>query len=339
MRIGEVRSISSLQWQECYKGVGEVKLVCAATQNNQRILQKGFLLQNSERTHLLAQIQAREINDDMRSGKMTVRAKMTACRLDERVLMHTANIGLAEADALQMVRNNLRGLPIKVASAEGMTERYDGQISWGSVLAAIGKVSDRTDLGYRVTVNQTLQETFAFYKGVDRTIPTSSEYVGFFGDTAGNVSNIKLLEDTSGSRNVAIVAGEGKGAARKTVEVDLSEGQPRRELYVNASDLSSKYTTENPDGSTTEHIMTPEEYTQQLRVRGLQELTGALDGRTLDAELIQSMMLLGKDYELGDILPLHLTRYGITAAVRIAKITLVYEKTRSVKAKLEVIAK
>lgn len=313
-------------------------MVCAVTQNNQRILRPGALLQNTERPHLLAQIQAVEINDDMSSAKMIVRAKMTACRFEERVLMYTENIGLAEADALHMVQKNLRGLPITVSSAQGLTERYDGQISWGSVLKAIEKVSERTGLGYRVTVNQALQETFAFYKGVDRTMPTNPDYVGFLGDTAGNVKNIKLLDDISGCRNVAIVAGEGEGTARSVVEVDLSQGQLRHELYVNASDLSSKYTTKNPDGSTEEHTMTPEEYAAQLRARGLQALANTLIGRTLEAELSQSMMIFGKDYGLGDVLPLNLIRYGVMAAVRISKITLVYEQTKTVKATLEVIA-
>ncbi len=338
MPIGEARSISSLQWKECYQGVGEVKLVCAVTQNNQRILRPGALLQNPERPHLLAQIQAVEINDDMNNAKMTVRAKMTACRLEERVLMYTENIGLAEEDALRMVQKNLRGLPITVSSAQGLTERYDGQISWGSVLKAIEKVSERTGLGYRVAVNQALQETFAFYKGVDRTTPTNPEYAGFFGDTAGNVKSVKLLDDISGCRNVAIVAGEGEGIARNVVEVDLAQGQPRRELYVNASDLSRKYTTKNPDGSTEEHTMTPEEYASQLRARGVQVLANTLIGRKLEAELTQSMMIFGKDYELGDVLPLHLIRYGVMAAVRISKITLIYEQTKSVKATLEVVA-
>lgn len=337
-RLGEVRSISSLQWLECYADVGEAKLVCAATDSNRSILQNGTLLLNSDRPHLLAQVQSVEINDDMQAAKMTVRARLTACRLEDRVLMHTATIGSAEADTLAMVQANLRGLPLTVAPAKGLAARYEGQISWGSVLEAVKQVAERTGLGFRVTADSTLRETFELYSGVDRTDPASPDYVGFLGDTAGNVTSVRLLEDVAVLRNVAVVAGEGQGAERVVVEADLSAGQPRRELFVNAADLSSKYTVENPDGSTTENTMTPEEYAAQLRARGLQALADTRTGSTVAAELSQAMMLFGRDYEVGDILPLRLARYGVAVSVRLTKVTLIYERTKSIKANLEVAA-
>ena len=338
VRLGEVRSISSLQWMECYQSVGEAKLVCAATPINRQILFNGVLLLNTDRPGLLAQVQAVEIDDDMQTAKMTVRAKLTAYRLKGRVLMHTADISAAEAGVLQAVRANLRGVPLEVAPAKGLPERYDGQISWGSLLDMAEKVAGRTGLGFRVAVDNALQETFEVYKGVNRTVPGSDTYVGFLGDTVGNISSIKLMDDVSTYYNTAIVAGEGEGAARKVATVSIDDGGPRRELFVNAADLTSKYTVELSDGSTEERTLTPQAYAAQLEARGKQALAEAYVGSTVVADLSQSMMLFGHDYEVGDILPLQLARYGVTVNVRLSKITLAYEQTKTIKATLEVVS-
>ena len=172
---------------------------------------------------------------------------------------------------------------------------------------------------------------------MDRTDQRTPEYVGFLGDTARNLSRVRLVADTSQYRNVAVVAGEGQGEDRIVVVVDRSDGQERRELYVNAADLTSRYTTENPDGTIQEHTMTPEEYAARLEARGLQAMAETLVGSSLTAELAQSMLLFGQDYELGDILPLSLARYGVQVKARLSKVTIVYEEIKSIRATMEVI--
>lgn len=322
---------------EDYSGPGEVKLVCAGTPNNLRLLTKGALIRNPDRPHLFAMVQSVELVDDMEQAKMTVRAEMTACRLAQRVLMYTAELSNAEAGMLRMAADNLRGLPIGVAAAKGLPQRYDGQISWGSVLDAETKVAQRCGLGYRITVGKDQTETFDVYCGTDRTDPNGPDYIGCLSDTAGILSGVTLLSEDAMACNVAIVAGEGEGADRKVVEVDLSNGHPRKETYVDASGVSSKYSTAEPDGSTTEHNLSPEEYMAVLREHGMDAIIQSWTGVKLTAELRQSMLLFGKDYDLGDILPLRVEKYGLCVKVRLSQITIIYENTKSIKAALEVV--
>lgn len=334
-----MRSITSLQWMEDYFGPGEVKLVCAGTTNNLRLLTEGVLIRNPDRPHLLAKVQSVEVADDMEDAKMTVRAKMTVCRLEERVLMYTAQLANAEEGMLRMVSDNLRGLPIHVAPAKGLPQRYDGQISWGSVLDAEIKVAQRCGLGFRVRTNEDLSETFEVYRGTDRTDPASPAYVGYLSDRVKNLSDIRIGSGENLTYNVAIVAGEGQGADRRVVEVDLSAGQPRREIYVNASDVSSSYRTTQPDGSQTEHTLSPEGYTEALRERGVAAIAESLADTKITAELRQSMILFSRDYDLGDILPLRVEKYGIEVNVQLSRVTIIYEQTKTIKATLEVVAK
>lgn len=332
-RLGEVRSINSLQWLESYRSrQSEIKLVCGATEGNRALLQYGNLLHNTDRPNLLALIVDIEIDDSAKDAKLTIRAKMTAARLDDRVVYYTESYTGAEQGMLDIVSHNLRGLPLAVAPARGYTEQTPGQVSWGSVLDAVDGIASAVGMGYRVTVGPDMAETFEVYKGADRSTPGSPDYVGFFGDAAGNLNKIQIQDDKSGAKNVAIVCGQGEGAARRMVEVDLSDGGERREMYVDARDISRSTT----DG-TTDKALTDTEYDALLYARGVAKLAEASGGLNVKAELRQSMLLFGQDYELGDILPLRVAKYGINIKVRVAKIKLIYEKTKSIDATLEVV--
>lgn len=333
-RIGEVRGISSLQWQEVYCGVGEVKLVCGATDANRALLQNGCLLYNTDRPGLLALIVDTEIDDSAKTAKLTVRARMTAARVDERVVMYTESYTDARQGMLDIVSHNLRGLPLAVAAPQGLDMPLIGQVSWGSVLDAVTDIAKASGLGYRVVAGPALAETFEVYRGIDRSIPGSPDYVGFFGDDAGNLASIRIRDDRSGVKNIAIVCGQGEGAARRMVEVDLSGGGERRELYVDARDLAQ--TTTGPDGS--EKTLTDAEYDALLYARGAAKLAETAGGLTVKAELRQSMLLFGRDYGLGDILPLRAAKYGVSIRVRVAQVKLIYETTKSIDAVLEVVA-
>ena len=334
-RRGEVRSIPSLQWQEAYRDQqSEVKLVCGATAGNRGQLQNGNLLYNTDRPGLIALIVCVDVDDNAKTARMTVRAKMTTYRLEDRVVYYTESYTAAGQGMLDIVSHNLRGLPLLVGDPPEEDPPLTGQISWGSVLDAVDSIASDAGMGYRVAVDPAdMSESFEAYRGLDRTASGSEHYVGFFGDAAGNLASIKLTDDVSSSKNVAIVCGQGEGAARRMVEVDLSGDGDRRELYVDARDLAQTV-TENG----TERTLTDAEYDALLRARGIARLAEAAGGFAVKAQLAQTMLLFGKDYELGDILPLRVAKYGISIKVRVAKIRIVYEQTKKIEATLEVVS-
>lgn len=338
-RLGEVRGITSLQWLEEYQGTGEAKLACGATAANRALLQAGNLLLNTDRPQLLSLIQSVEVDDDAKTAKLTVRAKMTACRLAERVVYYTESYTHAGQGMRDIAARNLRGLPLDAPAlpADFTDTALAGQVSWGSVLDAVEDIAAASGLGFRVAVDAALAESLEVYRGVDRSVSGSPAYVGFFGDDAGNLASIQIKEDVSGCANVAIVCGQGEGSARRMAETDLSAGGARRELYVDARDLAQKITETSADGSTTEKNLTDAEYDALLRARGLAKLAEAAGTLSIKAQLAQTMLLFGRDYELGDILPLRAAKYGVSVKVRVTKVKLVYEKTKTIEATLEVI--
>jgi hypothetical protein len=107
---------------------------------------------------------------------------------------------------------------------------------------------------------------------------------------------------------VAVVVGEG---APVTVSLGDIPEQDRRELFVNAQNLRRE-----GGGALS---------AQLLRSRGLEALTEHLRTFEIQCEINQNNMRFGRDYFLGDRLPIRLDDYGIGAAARVMSVQHVYE--------------
>lgn len=330
-RCGLVEDIRSLQWLSEYQDAGEVKLVCGATAKNRALLADGCRLYCTEQSES-AIIRQSEVFDDGRDATLTVRAVLSAARWADRVVMATRRITDVEQGMLELAEQNRRGLPGATAPPKGIGAKTDTQISWGSVLEGEITLAKAAGLGFREMFDPlTAQETFEVYQGVDRT--RGEGYNGYFGDDAGNLSDFRVVQGTDGWKNCAIVGGQGDGGARTIVTVPLQAGRGDglRELWVDAKDIGRSYQVAVPDGSGgytyTEQTYTEEEYTAVLRARGLEKLAERLQTVQVEATLGQGLMEYGRDYALGDILPLKLMGYGLRLSARIAAVRTIYESS------------
>lgn len=339
IRQGVVENINSLQWLSLFREAGEAKLVCDATDKNLGLLRKGWRLWCSEQKES-AIITQSEISDTGEKSTLTVRALHSVNRWKDRVVMGTVLIKNVETAMLQIVNDNRRGLHGSTAPASGFKPTTDSQVSWDSVLTALEDLSLAHNLGFKETFSEdTLDEVFSVYEGTDRSVEGTDNFVGYLGDDIGNVSNIKIVDSDANWKNVAVVAGEGEGADRKVVVVSLGTeiGDNRRELWVDARDISSTYQVATPTGEVDEdgnpeydyvkHTYTAEEYEALLRTRGLEKLAEKIRKLEVTVEASQSLIFYGKDYFLGDVLPIKLTRYGLKLSARLIGVRTIYEST------------
>ena len=112
-------------------------------------------------------------------------------------------------------------------------------------------------------------------------------------------------------------------------------GDDRRELWVDARDISTTYQVATPTGEVdedgnpeydyTKHTYTAEEYEALLRTRGLEKLAEKIRKLEVTVEASQSLMIYGKDYFLGDILLVKLTHYGLKLSARLIGVRTTYE--------------
>ncbi len=336
--VGELQHDESVQWLENYQSPGEVKIVARVTEQNLAMLVANMRLYNDE-SDTVAVISHRVIAED-EEGKETISvwADLTARKLDRRVVMATENISNVEAGMYALYANNRRNLNIEVGTAEGYTETLDTEATWGSVLEAEEKLAKDSGLGFAVKFDpETSIETLKVYRGVDRSVDGSPDYVGSFSTDSGDISQIEITSGNTDFKNVAIVAGAGEGANRKVriVSIGNPASDERRELYVDARDLQREYQVATPTGTYdaqgnpeynyTTRTYTEAEYNAILDARGYEKLAEQLEDFSIQCDIAQSNIAYGVDYFLGDRMPIDLSEYGIYATAVVASVLMVYE--------------
>ena len=114
----------------------------------------------------------------------------------------------------------------------------------------------------------------------DKTFGNSEGYDPVvFSFDLGNLLKLEYEEDARDYKNFALVASEGEGEERKTLEVGdtVSTGIDRVELYVDARDIQSDADPEHP--------LTEEELFDLMRERGESKLSEHIKIVTFDASL------------------------------------------------------
>lgn len=342
-RIGKLQHFDSIQWQDNAQSPGEVKITANVTPMNLELLVDGNRLYNTDED-TVAKICHVDIVENISAGdfkrNIVARARLTAHDLDERVVMATEVIKNAEAAMYGIYSRNRLNLPILPGTPQGFTEMLDTEVSWNSVLDAVQKIAEASGLCFTVRFDpETAAETFVVYRGTDRSDDDSDDYVGYFGTDAGNLSKIEITTGSSNYKNVAVVAGEGEGAARVVRFVSLGnfQGEGRRELYVDARDLQREVSEAvftgqqdekgNPIFEYKSKTYTVAEYNALLDARGLEKLLERLRDFGLSCDIEQTNLIYRRDYFLGDRMPVRLPQYNVKASAVVSSVRRVYEQT------------
>ena len=176
---------------------------------------------------------------------------------------------------------------------------YDHQISNKSCLILCETMCQDTDTGFRV-VRDGKSIKVEFYKPEVNPNRILSERYGSL-----KVDSITL--STENKKNCAIVLGEGEGENRFRVRVDLSNGEQKRSMFVDARDILR------------EEGESDESYSARLAARGYEELL--LKQGTWECALNPLPQEFGTMYDLGDVITVLLPDYGMKMQSRITRFT------------------
>lgn len=168
------------------------------------------------------------------------------------------------------------------------------------------------EIGYDVQVTNG-KFVFTLYKGADRSYEQSANPFVIFSPDFENLLTSEYIRDELEMKNVALVAGEGEGKARKTAVAGktTAAGMRRNETFVDARDLST---------DTDEGTLTPAQYTAQLVSRGKEELAEYPAYEVFEGEVEPSTNFIFEvDYFLGDKVQI-MNEYGVEASARIIEI-------------------
>lgn len=171
--------------------------------------------------------------------------------------------------------------------------KVEAQYTGDNVYEIIQTLCEDNDVGFKVTLNSSNQFVFSLYDGEDRSYNQSVHPYVIFSPKFENLINSNYLESNEILKNITLVAGEGEGAARRTITVGSGTGLLRRELFTDARDISSQV-----DGGT----ISPTEYNNQLTQRGTENLKDYKMEIAFEGEAETTILFVyGRDFFIGDI--------------------------------------
>ena len=183
------------------------------------------------------------------------------------------------------------------------------QITGKNLMEYVYELLATVEASFSVTCDLSSGElTFSVWQGADRTKSA------IFSQEWDNLKSFGYQYSGKDIKNYALVAGAGEGAARKTAEIDNSQGGRRREIFIDARDMQQD---ENESDS---------DYTERLKQRGREKLAqyGVVESCECESDT-QSSLVYRQDFDLGDICTIKDDAHGIVCQKRITECEEVYE--------------
>ena len=313
--LGIVERYSSLQWRENYFGVGSFALTVAGSYA--AVAKKAVYVIWNESSYT-------GIIDDFDSDTHTV--TLQGSFLEKELLYRAVNrfvnySGNAEAVMRALVNDFCiqpvdRRIPLLRL---GANRNLGGDVSISpmgeTVLEVIEHICLEQELSFMLRYDFVGHAiVFEAFQGINRTQGQDANVWCTFSKEFDNVleERYKLTRD---GRNFIYVAGEGEGAERVVLEINLTDGERRRELFVEARDLTRRL----EDGGE----MPMPEYLELLRTRGKQRAANYVTVESVDINVAPQNTM---EYGLGDIVTYTNHELGITAEKRITEINYVTEQ-------------
>lgn len=250
--IGIIDAYKSLIWANRYQTVGDCELYLPASTEMLNLLQKDFYLARED-SEMVCQIKKIELDTSAEDGNYLIITGLDVKRwLDQRVIWSTQStdgnveqfvrslvngaICNAALSARQILDPNGRKI-LKLGTAAGFTEVTTEQVSYKNLGEKIRDYCAKFGWGYRVVMSDNCF-WFQLYKGTDRSASV------IFSDAYENLATTTYVEDETNMGNVALVGGQGEGAARSRNVSGYAESTDRYEIFVDAKDISKNITWE-----------------------------------------------------------------------------------------------
>lgn len=312
-RIGLIDNYVSLIWTTRYYLCGDFELYVPVTSEFIELLQIGRYVQieNNEYTMIIESI---NIKTDAENGNyMTISGRSAESLLDRRIVSNRISLtpyGIEDAHNYLIENNftkpsNSERIMNEIAistTKKGFSDPITAQYFGDNIYEIISNNCINYGYGFKMPlVNNKF--TFEMYSGVNRTRSQKDNNPAVFSAEFENLVNTEYLYNIQDFKNVAFVAGEGEGVARKKTFAGSASGIDRREMYVDARDLSS------------ENVSSDSQYLEMLAGRGKEKLSEKIALPEYVGEVANFPEYCG----LGDIVEVE-NEFGMTATARITEI-------------------
>lgn len=318
--IKVIDTFKSVIWTTRYYASGDFELYIPATQEMIDLFKRDYYVVRDDDTTQAMIIQNIQITTDVEEGNyLIITGKSLKSILGRRIVWRQTIInGRVESGIRTLVNKNAinpdepeRKIDNLILGAElGLADKMKSQYTGNNLEETIQGICKTYKLGYDVMLDlEKKQFIFILYKGADRSYnQTANPYVVFSNDYE-NLLRTNYVTNSENYKNVAKIAGEGEGNARKTTSVGTASGLNRYEIFVDARDLSTN------EGEVDELT-----YLSLLGERGLAALAEATISEGMEGEVESNHTYkLNEDYFLGDVVEV-VNEYGIAMTPRVIEV-------------------
>ena len=315
----------SFIWTDRYSKCGDFEIYTSSDRQIIETLKEDFYIWTEDSEHVMI-IENRKIITDVEEGnKFLVSGRSLESILDRRIVWNQI---LLDGDFQTQIKRLLTENVINPSDSNRKISNFifeetddpyilslkvQVQYTGDNLYEAVCKLCESVSIGFKITLNDDNQFVFKLYSGTDRSYDQETNPYVVFSPSFENIIDSNYYESKAGYKNVGLVAGEGEGSARRMVVVGESTSKElsRRELYVDARDISS--TTSNGGSISTSA------YDDLLRQRGDERLNENKIVQAFDGQVESTQMYrYGEHYFMGDITQLE-NEYGMESKVRVTE--------------------
>lgn len=317
IRLGMIETASVI-WCSRYYKCGDFEIHASTDQYNINLLQKDYYVirDDDDYTGIIENI---EMNMDEEKGEfITVKGRFVESLLARRIVWNQTRLsGTLENGLINLLTDNIinpfdisRKISIiGVKAPKGYKERLEAQYTGTDLLKVCEDVCQSNLMGFKMILQNNMF-LFEVYKGIDRSYNQAENPRIIFSSEYDNLVSTSYKEVGENEKNIALVAGEGEGTFRRKEVVGNVSGLNRKEMFVDARNISSN----NGD-------VTDAEYKQALIEKGYEELGKSIITKAFDGDVdISQNYKYKRDYFLGDIVSIENVKWRMSMNTRIIEI-------------------
>ena len=299
----ELSNATSVQFEEKYNDVGKMTIVLPMDDYNIAISQKEAIVYIVD---LRLAYEVAEVQSDTENNEITLNGYALSNRLNRRIVATAATVQNVEHDLYEVVRQNLRGLPVLLHAEQGLSASVDDTTLYGEeLISAIQPVLNDAGYGHRAVFDYRDKTiTWEIYQGEDHS---SGLKRVVFSEERGSAPGLLIDQDASTYKNVCYCKAQYKDQTEFVVTAGTVTGNDRRELWAEYSG--------DPQGEDESN----EAFQTRVRQYAALQLGNYIDrlSFTVNADTSE----LGTAYRVGDLVSCVSLRHGVQFNARVTGAT------------------
>ena len=334
-RLGLIGKFSYLLWRKRYSSHGEAELHVDVTSQNLQLLQKGNILFRKDDNEAMYIYYRNFTESEDGTEQLAIKCFSLVRWLDRRFLWGMYNYNhtpeqiirsMITSECISPINPNRKISQIQLSTSKGFGSSVQFQASYLNLLEQIESLTNTYEIGIRSIFNG--RSLFLdLYEGMDRTVNQSINPRCILSKDFSNIISRNYEEADNDLKNTVLIAGAGEGIERKLTSIENGSGLSRRELFVDARDI-----TETKEENEIEIPIPTAEYILLLKQRGLEKLLEYEEFISFDCELdvTKENTKYNEDFFLGDIVTIRDDKLGVVMNSRIEEADEVFKDTREV---------